>query len=234
MVNSMQARQAYGKRPQIKVCGLTQVDEALKCAELGVDAIGCVFYPGSPRNITENQAKEICAALPSSVKTVGVFVNETFSNIMRKVEYCRLSSVQLHGQESPELVSQLYGEKLPVIKALFMERDPSLEVASDFQASAFLIECGKGVLPGGNAIGWDWGRARNFGEKYPLILAGGLTPENVLKAVTAGLPDAVDVSSGVESSPGRKDVKKVASFIEAVSGYNLEDESNKKKSRNIF
>lgn len=221
-------------RPQVKVCGLTRVDEALQCAELGVDAIGCVFYPKSPRNVTDAQAREICSALPGSVRKVGLFVDEAFSDIMRKVETCRLSAVQLHGHESPELVDRLCREELLVIKGLFMERDPSVEAASDFRASAFLVECGKGVLPGGNAIGWDWGSARSFGEKYPLILAGGLTPENVSEAVAAASPDAVDVSSGVESSPGRKDAAKVAAFVRAARGRDPDDEPTKREPRVIF
>ncbi len=160
---------------------------------------------------------------------MGVFVNETFSNIMRKVEQCRLKAVQLHGRESPDLVSRLRSENLLVIKALFTENSPCLEDASKYDASAFLLECGKGVLPGGNAMKWNWEKAHGFGEKYPFILAGGLAPDNVLDAVTASLPDAVDVSSGVESVPGRKDILKAESFIKAVSQYHPH-----KKTRKIF
>ena len=97
-------------KPQVKICGLTDVEQAQGCAALGADAIGCVFYPKSPRHLTEQQAKEICTAMPTRVKTVGVFVNETLSYIMRKVERCRLTAVQLHGQESPELVKDLLNE----------------------------------------------------------------------------------------------------------------------------
>ena len=215
--------------PQVKVCGLTQVEEALGCAALGVDAIGCVFFPPSPRHISEKTAREICLALPAKVKKVGVFVNETFSNIMQKVDRCFLSVVQLHGQESPELVSRLRRENLLVIKALFINAKPSLEEVSNYEASAYLVECGKGTLPGGNALKWNWEKARSFGDKHPLILAGGLAPENVSQAIFAAAPDAVDVSSGVESGPGRKDLAAVASFMDAVSQCNLE-----KKLRKIF
>ena len=215
--------------PQVKVCGLTQVEEALGCAALGVDAIGCVFFPPSPRHISEKRAREICLALPAKVKKVGVFVNETFSNIMQKVDRCFLSVVQLHGQESPELVSRLRRENLLVIKALFINAKPSLEEVSNYEASAYLVECGKGTLPGGNALKWNWEKAKSFGDKHPLILAGGLAPENVSQAIFAAVPDAVDVSSGVESAPGRKDLVAVASFMDAVSQCNLE-----KKLRKIF
>lgn len=199
--------------PQIKICGLTEVSQALECAALGPDAIGCVFFPKSPRNISQTRAKEICTALPPGITSVGVFVNETFSFIMRKVEFCGLKAVQLHGQEPPELVKQLRRENLKVIMGLFMTREPGLNQAEKYEADGFLIECGQGKLPGGNAKTWDWSSAKPFGEKYPFILAGGLSPDNVTQAVTQAQPDAVDVSSGVELSPGQKDINKVKNLL---------------------
>ncbi|MBW1899796.1 MAG: phosphoribosylanthranilate isomerase [Deltaproteobacteria bacterium] len=202
--------------PQVKVCGLTNQDEAAGCVSLGADAIGCVFFSKSPRNVSLNQAKKIVRALPSHVKTVGVFVNESFEGIMRAVEHCGLHAVQLHGQEPPELPELLHQKGLTIIKALFMEKSPLLSKAADYRAAAYLVECGKGELPGGNAVSWAWEDAMELGEKRPLILAGGLTPENISIAISSALPDAVDVSSGVESSPGRKDLDKVAAFIRSV------------------
>ena len=215
--------------PQVKICGLTRVEEALGCVALGADAIGCVFYPKSPRYLTDARAREICLAVPSEVKKVGVFVNETFSSIMHRVEYCHLTAVQLHGQESPELVSLLCKENLLVIKALFIDGKPSLEDVKSYQAPAYLVECGLGRLPGGNALEWNWEQAKSFEEKYDLIIAGGLAPENVCHAIEVSAPNAVDVSSGVESGPGRKDLDKVRSFISAVSRCSL-----KKNMRKIF
>jgi phosphoribosylanthranilate isomerase len=174
-------------------------------------------------------AKAICLALPLRVTTVGVFVNETFSTVMRKVERCHLRAVQLHGQESSDLVYRLRKENIAVIKALFVDGSPGIDEISHFDASAFLVECGKGTLPGGNALHWNWGDAKGIGKKYPLILAGGLTPENVSEAIYAALPDAVDVSSGVESSPGSKDPDKAVSFIESVSRCKVG-----KKTRQVF
>jgi phosphoribosylanthranilate isomerase len=202
--------------PQVKICGLTRVEQALQCADLGADAIGCVFYPKSPRHLTDDQAKKICLALPERVKKVGVFVNESFSSIMNHVERCHLSTVQLHGQESPELVRRLCKQNLQVIKALFIDGNPSLKDAENYPASAFLVECGQGKLPGGNALQWNWDQAKSFGEKHPLIIAGGLSPENVSHAIKVSSPHAVDVSSGVESSPGNKDIDKVSLFLDAV------------------
>ena len=202
--------------PQVKICGLTRVEQALQCVALGADAIGCVFYPKSPRHLTDDRAGEICSAVTDRVKTVGVFVNESFSSIMNHVERCHLSTVQLHGQESPELVRRLRNQNLQVIKALFIDGNPSLKDAENYPASAFLVECGQGRLPGGNALQWNWNQAKSFGEKHPLIIAGGLSPENVSHAIRVSWPHAVDVSSGVESSPGHKDIDKVTLFLNAV------------------
>jgi phosphoribosylanthranilate isomerase len=203
--------------PHVKICGLTSTEDALRCVELGADAIGCVFYPKSPRHLTQDRARQICSAVRNRVKTVGVFVDETFSSIMQHVERCHLTTAQLHGQESPELVHRLRKESLHVIKALFVDGIPTIKDASEYPASAFLVECGQGKLPGGNALEWNWEMAKNLGNEYPLILAGGLSPENVAQAVQMSAPHAVDVSSGVESSPGHKDFDKVTAFMEAVS-----------------
>ncbi len=215
--------------PRVKICGITRVQDALRCAELGADAIGCVFYPKSPRHLSRDQARDICAATPDHVKTVGVFVDETFSSIMAYVEYCHLSTVQLHGKEPPELVRRLRRENIHVLKALFADGYPTFDDAPKYPASAFLVECGRGKHPGGNALAWNWEAAKNFGKEYPLILAGGLDPENVVPAVQMSAPWAVDVSSGVESAPGRKDFNKVAAFMKAVSGCGF-----KEHAKNIF
>jgi phosphoribosylanthranilate isomerase len=213
--------------PQIKICGLTREDEAVRCAEIGADAIGCVFFQRSPRNVSLEQAKKITRSLPPDVKPVGVFVNDSYDKIMRTVDLCGLHTIQLHGQESPQLVKTLLDNGLTVIKALFMEKAPLLSKSPDYGAHAYLVECGKGKLPGGNAVSWAWEDAMAFGGKRPLILAGGLTPENISTAIFSARPDAVDVSSGVESSPGRKNLDKVASFICAVKRCSVEETTTK-------
>lgn len=202
--------------PQIKICGLTDVDQALACAELGADAIGLVFFPKSPRNLSEDQARIICDALPDHVVTTGVFVNETFEGIMHKIVQCNIKAVQLHGNESPDLVARLKRENLPVIKVLYMESDPSISLSDDYDPTAFLVECAKGILPGGNALSWNFERASELKTEKPVLIAGGLSPENIADAVLKARPDGVDVSSGVEKSPGQKDLKKVEAFITAV------------------
>ena len=204
-------------KPQVKICGLTSAAEAAACADLGADAIGCVFFPKSRRHLTEQRAREICSALPPAVKKVGVFVDQTCSQIMRKVNRCGLTIVQLHGRETPELVQEIRHENIPVIKALFSAGAPSFSDAQKYRATAFLVECGSGVQPGGNALTWDWREARKISETHPVIIAGGLSPANVSQAIGACRPAAVDVSSGVEKSPGIKDIAKVKAFIETVS-----------------
>ena len=223
-----------GTTPQVKICGLTDVEQALDCVALGADAIGCVFFPKSPRYVNEQRAGEICMALPEKVQKVGIFVDETFSTIMQKVQHCRLTAVQLHGRESPELVNNLKRENLLVIKALFIHRKPLLKHVTDFDADAFIVEYGKGTLPGGNALAWEWHQVGDFSKRNPLIVAGGLTSDNVYEAIRSCLPDAVDVSSGVESAPGQKDLAKVKSFMIAVSECAELLENTKKKFMRIF
>ena len=199
----------YNDRPQIKICGLTRVEHATACVEYGADALGFIFFPKSPRHLSRKKAAEIIKSLPRPVETMGVFVNETFETIMSHVTFCKLTAVQLHGQESAELVNRLRAENIKVIKALFEGKAPTMAEASQYNAHAYLAECGKGTLPGGNALTWNWAKAKPLGEKFPFVLAGGLAPDNVVSAVTAAFPDAVDVSSGVEISPGIKDIAKV-------------------------
>ena len=217
------------RTPQIKICGLTSITEARACVDLGANAIGCVFYPPSPRNLSLLQARRICEALPSTTTTVGVFVDAGYDHIMQAIKFCSLKAVQLHGQESKELVARLRREDMPVIKALFSSRPPFLAEASQYDATAYLAEYGKGSMPGGNAQRWNWREASGLSLAHPLILAGGLSPENVAAAISICEPDAVDVSSGVESAPGRKDLDLVKAFIFEVSRRQLQ-----KNVRRIF
>ena len=204
-------------RIQVKICGLIRADQAVACAELGADLIGLVFYPGSPRCVDRKTAREISAALPSRVAAAGVFVNESYRAIMDRVHYCGLRAVQLHGSEPPQLVQRLRDVGLVVLKALFHQKKPFLDQTGDYDPSAFLLECGAGRMPGGPARTWDWSAAAKVDRSRPVILAGGLDAGNIARAIRLGRPDAVDVSSGVEHSPGEKDMEKVAAFIGAAN-----------------
>ena len=229
MAENKQLSTTRVNRLQIKVCGLTRVAEAQACIDAGVDAIGLVFYPPSPRFVRPERAARIAAAVSGQAATVGVFVDENYDTIMRTTEDCQLQAIQLHGQEPPALVRRLRRHKLTVIKALFHTRAPFFKDAAAYDASAFLLECGRGRLPGGNAASWQWQTARDIDPHKPVILAGGLTPANVSTAIHLGSPDAVDVSSGVESTPGRKQSTRIKSFIEAVAAS-----GNQAATRRIF
>lgn len=221
--------QRVHERVQVKICGITEPEDALVCAAWGADAVGLVFYPKSPRFVTLSRAVQIASVLPGHVARVGVFVNEPYATVMDTSNNCGLSAVQLHGDEPPELVEKLREKGLCVIKCLYANGRPKLASAPEYSASGFLVECSAGVLPGGNAKTWDWSAAREFAERYPAIIAGGLTRQNVAQAIDAARPDAVDVSSGVESSPGRKDTQKVRDFVHAVRLCNISY-----KTRRIF
>jgi phosphoribosylanthranilate isomerase/indole-3-glycerol phosphate synthase/phosphoribosylanthranilate isomerase len=207
---------------QIKICGLTEVDKALACVEQGAHAIGLVFFPKSPRFVTDRLAREISSAVLPQAKTVGVFVDETYATVMRKIEKCRLGAVQLHGRESSAMVDRLRENNILVIKALFEKREPLFIDEVKYGAGAFLLECGRGKMPGGNAQVWNWETARKTGSDRPIVLAGGLAPQNVARAVKLARPDAVDVSSGVEAEPGVKDLRMVQRFIKAVKKSSLD------------
>jgi phosphoribosylanthranilate isomerase len=201
---------------QVKICGLSDPLEAKACADLGADAVGLVFYPKSPRHVNARNAEAVRRALPETVQTIGVFVDEDEETIAGVASKAGLTGVQLHGKEPPELVKRLKARGLLVIKGLYLEGTPSVRSAADYEADAFLIECKRGVLPGGNALSWDWRAARGFSERHPLVLAGGLGPDTVARAISSARPDAVDVSSGVEAAAGQKDIRKVQAFIDAV------------------
>lgn len=200
--------------PLIKICGLTRPDNALACARAGADALGLVFFEKSPRNLSMDQAIAITEVVPSHILCCGVFVDESFDAIMDRVEACGLKGVQLHGREPPALVAKLAAENLVVIKTLFAGKTPFLAQADLYPSASFLlVEQGGGRLPGGNAKAWDYGMCDGVTLPRPMMLAGGLCCENIRQAISLVRPRAVDVSSGVEKTPGLKDMDKVRAFI---------------------
>lgn len=226
MLNKASGPASFKKRPWIKICGLTDPDNALACAKFRPDALGLVFYEKSPRHVTMDQAARITKLLPRRILTIGVFVDNSLEDILEKVKRCALKGVQLHGKEPPELVDQLKKEHLLVIKALFAAKEPYLSRAKEYStASALLVEYGKGILPGGNAESWNYKLSCRIDTKSPVIIAGGLSPMNATEAVMAARPFGVDVSSGVEKSPGMKDIHKVGAFIARINA--LTDSSQK-------
>lgn len=199
---------------KVKICGLTSVSDALAAAAAGADMIGLMFYEGSPRHITLPQAVEISRALPPFVLRVGVFVNPEADLVLRAIAECGLNLLQFHGDEPSDFCTQ-FG--LMSVKALRVKDAESLKALEQYQTDAFLLDAhSKSGLGGtGEKFNWDLAVAAKQCGK-PIFLAGGLTPENVAAAVRQVQPFAVDVSSGVEFAPGRKDPAKILAFVTAV------------------
>ncbi len=196
---------------RVKICGISTVDAALAAAEAGADAIGLIFASGR-RQVTIPQAREIVDALPPFVSSVGVFVDEERPQIEEVIGACRLDFVQLHGNESPEFCAKM---PVPVVKAIRIADSSSLEHIRHYQVAAVLLEAAVPGIAGGSGRTFDWELAAPVAPSVRIILSGGLTPENVQRAISLVRPFAVDVSSGVETD-GRKDPEKIRAFIERV------------------
>jgi len=199
---------------RIKICGITNLEDARIASDLGADALGFVFYEKSPRHVSRDLARKIVASLPPFTTPVGLFVNESPINIRETVEYCNLQAIQLHGEESPELCDQLKG--LKIIKAIRVIDREGLREIDNYRVSAILLDTYSKKSYGGTGRSFDWKILTGIGTISNLILAGGLTPGNVSEAIRTVNPYAVDVSSGVEKKPGKKDLKKIKEFIKVV------------------
>ncbi|PYS92902.1 MAG: phosphoribosylanthranilate isomerase [Acidobacteria bacterium] len=205
---------------QVKICGITNLADALAAVEAGADALGFNFYRRSPRFITTAAAHEIIARLPSSVLTVGVFVNEGEpAQVARMAAAAGVAAVQLHGEESPDYCAALSAQR--VIKALRVGDSFTPEQAASYRTHAILLDAYSPRAHGGTGRSFDWSLARRTRDLVThLFLAGGLTTENVGAAIAAVRPFAVDVCSGVEAAPGKKDVAKLRAFVAAVRAAN--------------
>ena len=195
---------------RIKICGITGLDDALVAATAGADALGFVFYHRSPRFIEAEQAAAIIRALPPFIQTVGLFVNEDAAVINKTADRCGLDLVQLHGEESPDFCSTI---RRRVIKAFRIKDHTSLSSLDDYRTAGCLLDAWSPAAHGGTGRTFNWEYAAEAAAERAIILAGGLTPDNVADAVRIVRPYAVDVSSGVESAPGRKDADKIRHFI---------------------
>jgi phosphoribosylanthranilate isomerase len=196
----------------VKICGITNEADALAATEAGADALGLMFYEPSPRNVPLKAAAEIARQLPPFVIKVGVFVNAPEDHVLRAINECGLNIIQFHGDETPE-----YCQLFPVmtIKAFRIRDAESLKSLPEYKTDAWLLDAHVADKMGGTGATFNWDlaiEAQKLGR--PIFLAGGLTPENVGEAVRRVQPYAVDVSSGVEASPGKKDHQKVKAFIQ--------------------
>ncbi len=193
----------------VKICGITRLTDARHAVACGVDALGFVFWPESPRYITPERAVDIIATLPAHVTAVGVFVNESVDGIRVIVERTGIGAVQLHGDETPDYALAL---GWPVWRAFTVERAEAMSSAWPPQTTV-LVDAADPVRRGGTGVKVDWGRAAGIARAHRIVLAGGLTPENVVEAIETVRPYGVDVSSGVEDSPGVKNVDKIERFL---------------------
>lgn len=198
---------------RVKICGITNAEDALQAAEAGADALGFVFHPASPRAVTAEQARRIVEQLPPLVTTVGLFVNCPPRQVGGTLTAAGLDVAQLHGDELPE-DCRIPGRR--VIKALRVRDADSLRGAADYPVAALLLDAWSDGHYGGTGTTFDWQLAGELTRRRPLILAGGLTPDNVAAAIRQVRPYAVDVSSGVERRPGLKDHARVRKFIQQV------------------
>jgi phosphoribosylanthranilate isomerase len=205
---------------RVKICGITNVEDALLACELGADAIGLNFYSNSPRCISPFMASKIIRKLPPFVASVGIFVNWQAAAVTTLAKALGLSAAQVHGDEPPQLVTEI-AKKVSVIKALHVEKGSALPPFAKYRAATgFLLDAPHSGQYGGTGKTADWGAAHTAAKSHRILLAGGLTPENVAEAILAVRPYAVDVTSGVESKPGKKDPAKLRAFFDEVARAN--------------
>jgi phosphoribosylanthranilate isomerase len=201
---------------QVKICGITNSADAMAAIDAGANLIGFNFYEKSPRHITPAEAAKIRAQLPQRVKAVGIFVNPRSADVMALRKSLKLDAVQLHGDESPDVVADI-AAAAPVIKAFRVEPEFPLAILDEYPgAFAFLFDAAHTGQYGGTGRTTDWDAARRAALSHRIILAGGLKVENVAAAVRIVRPYGIDVASGVESSPGKKDHERLREFIQEV------------------
>lgn len=203
---------------RVKICGITSVEDALAAVAAGADALGFMFYPPSPRYLGVDVAREIVRALPPFVSRVGVFVDASEDRVEETAKRVGLDTLQFHGAETTEYCRRFPGYR--VVKAMRMDGPAALARLAEFGEFTWLLDSYVHGSFGGTGQTFNWDLACEAGRRGGrVILAGGLTPDNVGRAVAAVGPYAVDVSSGVESAPGRKDPARVRAFIEAAKGH---------------
>lgn len=197
----------------IKICGITNFDDAARAVDCGADLLGFIFYPASPRYVSPEAVGAIISNLPVNVETVGVFVDETTANMLSVARLAGVHTLQLHGREPPEQMRELTG--LNLLKAVTLTSSEDLQNLEIYTPYTLLVDTPSPVHGGSGRTG-DWELARAAGESHRIFLAGGLNADNVAAAVATVQPCGVDVSSGVESSKGIKDHGKIKAFIDAV------------------
>jgi phosphoribosylanthranilate isomerase len=202
---------------EIKICGVTTLDDAEHAVQLGAWAIGLNHHPGSPRFCPPDAAAEIGAALKRRCEVAGVFVNPSLDAVARAADEAQLTMLQLHGDEGPAFCAEAARRTgCRVIRAVRLHSAADVRAAEVFRTDFHLFDAYRPGMRGGSGESFDWELVAGHRSKVPFILAGGLTPDNVAEAIAIAQPFAVDVASGVESAPGRKDPELVAAFFDAA------------------
>lgn len=204
--------------PFAKICGITRRQDALFCADAGAGALGAVFYAKSPRNVTAAQARRMFAGLPAEIARVGVFVNAPVDTMLAIAREAGLDTIQMHGEETVAVIESVLRAGFHVVQAI-KRTGPALLTAGRALPLpvGVLVECGRGALPGGNGLAWNWSAAAPLAEFRPFAIAGGLNPENLAMVARDSRASGLDTSSGVESAPGVKDEAAVRAFLRAAA-----------------
>jgi phosphoribosylanthranilate isomerase len=207
---------------RVKICGITNLDDAAEAVQLGAWAIGLIHYDQSPRRVDPAEAAEIAAAFRRKCEVVGVFVNPELADVAKAVEDSALTMVQLNGEEGPSFCAEVARKTgVKVIKAVHVSSAADIHAAEAFRTDLHLFDRRTGRLWGGTGESFDWSLLRERRSQVPAIVAGGLRPENVGEAIATTHPYAVDVASGVEAEPGRKDHAAMAAFFDAAKGASV-------------
>ena len=202
---------------EVKICGITNSEDAWTAFHAGADALGFIFSPASPRFVKPDHAREITQGLPGRISRVGVFVDQDPEEVRGIMRFCGLDLIQLHGKESSDYCA-LFSPSV-LIKAVSLGKEEDLAVLGDYPVKAILVDASRPGQPGGTGRTCDWSLAKKVGERHRLILAGGLHPGNILLALDTVSPQAVDAGSGVEAQPGKKDSEKVRELVAAVKEF---------------
>jgi phosphoribosylanthranilate isomerase len=198
---------------KVKICGITNYEDAAAAVDAGADLIGFNFYPKSPRYIEPAKAADIISMLPSFVDIAGVFVNSSFDEIKDIITLCNLNWIQLHGDETPEFCNSFLSVNVKTIKAIRVKDQKDIKEAEKFFTDAILLDAFDPKKYGGTGIKFDWNIVGHIGKR--IFLAGGINPDNAVAAIELGVY-GIDVCSGVESSPGKKDHEKLKKLFENI------------------
>lgn len=202
----------------VKVCGITNPEDARVAADAGADAIGLLFAE-SPRRVSVARAREIAESLPGNVLKVGVFVNEEPKEVLLIAREAGLDVAQLHGDETPEAVAEVRAGGLRVMKAVRVRNAEALTEIEGYEAGLFLLDAYSEKARGGTGTRFDWGLAKSLVERGNIVVSGGLGPENVREAIEFFEPYGVDASSSLEDAPGKKNHERVRRFVSAAKGF---------------